>query len=149
MGMNRKTTIDVLDDGTVIRIDELQRTPPWQSKYPAMKEWTKATRVYIDPAGETILQNLMHGRWNRPVKAYKPIALKALKRIGLDGHNVHWSQRAGCSCGCSPGFVLRTKDNEHVISHRADDNVTPIDIFIKVYGNIGEGILRALTVGLT
>jgi hypothetical protein len=30
-----------------------------------------------------------------------------LAMFQVDSEKVGWSQRAGCSCGCSPGFILR------------------------------------------
>lgn len=70
------------------------------------EKWGK-TRVYIFPS-ETILENLMNRR-ERPAKQWKKEILPVvLGRLGIDMSRVkiRWSQYAGCSCPCSPGFIL-------------------------------------------
>jgi hypothetical protein len=70
------------------------------------REFNSATRVYVDFPGETVLDNLANRR-SRPFTALKPFVKKALATLGLDTDvKVRWSQKAGCNCGCSPGFVL-------------------------------------------
>jgi hypothetical protein len=48
-------------------------------------EYVSAPRMYVDIKDETLVENLMN-RHSRPYNLYK--------------------QRAGCSCPCSPGFIL-------------------------------------------
>lgn len=61
-------------------------------------------RIYIFPANENVFDNLLN-RYSRPSKAYKAEVLPAVfARIGE--HKVSWSQKAGCNCGCSPGFIV-------------------------------------------
>ena len=71
------------------------------------KEWVKQTRIYVWPQGESIMDNLMN-RKQRPYTAYKKEVIPAvLKAMGLPADTkVRWSQYAGCSCPCSPGFVV-------------------------------------------
>ena len=47
-------------------------------------------------------------RRNNPFKDYREQVLpKAFPLLGLPADTkVRWSQKAGCSCGCSPGFVI-------------------------------------------
>lgn len=66
------------------------------------------TRVYVGPEGETVLENFLGGRWTRPHK--HPQVREAVHRTltlfgARPGTTFHWSQKAGCSCGCSPGFI--------------------------------------------
>lgn len=63
----------------------------------------RRSRVYVWPVGETILENLQNRR-NRPVADYRRVVTKELRDAGLHGE-LKWSQKAGCGCGCSPGFV--------------------------------------------
>ena len=70
------------------------------------------TRIYFF-VKESILDNLKN-RFSRPSKAYKTLLPEVLKQLPyLAEGDVEkmikktvWSQRAGCSCGCSPGFVI-------------------------------------------
>ena len=64
-------------------------------------------RLFVHNPHETLIENL-NGRWHRPHKQYKeellPTVFKFLSLPFCTG--AHWNQKAGCSCGCSPGFVL-------------------------------------------
>lgn len=65
-------------------------------------------RIYIWVKGETLLENL-HNRHSRPVKFYKTQVLpKLFEELNVNPKtvNARWSQKAGCSCGCSPGFIV-------------------------------------------
>lgn len=66
-------------------------------------------RVYFWPKGETIVQNLLE-RHARPYNEYRKLMDEVIARAGLDEwrklERASWSQYAGCSCPCSPGFVL-------------------------------------------
>jgi len=64
------------------------------------------TRVFVWPKGESIMENLQNRR-NRPHAAMKPFALKAAEALGVAVDKLGWSQKAGCDCGCSPGFVVQ------------------------------------------
>ncbi len=64
-------------------------------------------RVYLWPEDESVMDNFFR-RWARPVKAYREVMPAVLKKAGLeDTVKFRWSQKAGCSCGCSPGFILQ------------------------------------------
>lgn len=54
---------------------------------------------------ETIEEHLMNRR-NRPSKLYRVLLEVALKKAGIEFEKIQWSQRAGCSCPCSPGFII-------------------------------------------
>jgi len=45
-------------------------------------------------------------RRNRPHNAARPLVERALRDAGIEFTGLRWSQRAGCSCGCSPGFLM-------------------------------------------
>lgn len=61
-------------------------------------------RVHVFPKGETIFDNLANRR-SRPYHDWKPVVIDALKQHGIHVDKLRWSQKAGCSCGCSPGFL--------------------------------------------
>ena len=71
------------------------------------------TRVYVFPKGETLMDNLMN-RKARPYTVYKKEVLPSVFRaMGLpENTKARWSQYAGCSCPCSPGFVLDVRGSD-------------------------------------
>ena len=64
----------------------------------------KKTRVYFNIQDETILENLQRRRL-RPIKLFRALLPEVYKKLGVDS-KARWSQYAGCSCPCSPGFIL-------------------------------------------
>ena len=72
--------------------------------------WTRAgkknTRIHVFPKGETLIEQL-HNRRNRPISVFRDIVLKNVPEISTG--DIKWSQTAGCSCGCSPGFIVNRK----------------------------------------
>jgi hypothetical protein len=73
----------------------------------SFQESQKKTRVYIWPEGETIFENLSN-RKSRPNAEYrKQVMGDVLEHMGLPSNTkIRWSQYAGCSCPCSPGFII-------------------------------------------
>ena len=65
----------------------------------------KTSKVYVHPTNETIAENLIMRR-SRNVELYKKIATACLPKFSIYFESMRWSQKAGCSCGCSPGFVF-------------------------------------------
>lgn len=85
----------VLNVTTMVR--SLERTPKSYNSHP---------RLHVSIKDETMIKNL-ENRHSRPYELYRPLLPEILKRAHLDETmKVKWSQRAGCSCGCSPGFIL-------------------------------------------
>jgi len=93
--------------------------------------WVANSRVYVDFKGENMMNNLMNRR-ARPFEALKPLVKKALVELKAQGGGlellrtdlkIRWSQKAGCNCGCSPGFVL----DERIVVEG-----TPLDIWVEV-----------------
>ncbi len=74
-----------------------------------IKKNRKKSRVYFHMLNENILENLCK-RFNRPAEEYRKLLPEALRRVMPDIDRLDWkalwSQKAGCSCGCSPGFIL-------------------------------------------
>lgn len=68
--------------------------------------YTAKPRVYIS-VNETILENLINRR-SRPVSEYRRLMPQVMTLLGLPADTkAVWSQKAGCSCGCSPGFIVQ------------------------------------------
>lgn len=85
---------------------------PWERGYDAH------ARLYVHVKGESIMDNLMNRR-SRPSTFYRKEVLPVvLKQFGLTPEKVVWSQKAGCSCPCSPGFILKG------VSRRSDFHAT-------------------------
>lgn len=67
-----------------------------------MTDYTKKPRIYPS-FNESVLDNLVN-RTSRDSTTLGRILRKAMKQLELPG-KVGWSQKAGCSCPCSPGWV--------------------------------------------
>lgn len=65
-------------------------------------------RLYVGVSDFNLLEDL-ENRTRRPYAAWRKLAEKVVAESGipLDLRNMRWSQYAGCSCPCSPGFILR------------------------------------------
>lgn len=66
--------------------------------------WAK-TRVFFWQERESILDGLAL-RHDRPFDEYRKLLPEVFKALGIEPVKARWSQRAGCSCPCSPGFIL-------------------------------------------
>jgi hypothetical protein len=96
------------------------------------------TRIYNSWTNETIGDNFVNRRF-RPMDLMR----KALKEyfaanpelvvkpnnppngkdevVRFDVSNMRWSQYAGCSCPCSPGFIVKAHDSFDVFVEFIDD----------------------------
>lgn len=93
---------------SVIRRERTARGKDARMRYDRRRDdyYAPAPRLYVSPEGEGVLEQLT-ARWGRPVKGYRTLLPYILHELDLPlSTPVRWSQRAGCSCGCSPGFVL-------------------------------------------
>jgi hypothetical protein len=67
--------------------------------------WRKP-RVYFSIKSESLFENL-ENRWSRPYKGYRTLLPEVFKKADIpQGTKASWRQTAGCSCGCSPAFIL-------------------------------------------
>jgi hypothetical protein len=66
---------------------------------------TKA-RVYVWASESFNVVEDLTNRRRRPHDAWRPVVEELLHRVGVEFDKMRWNQRAGCSCGCSPGFIL-------------------------------------------
>ena len=81
------------------------------------------SRVYIFPKNESVLDQFINRR-SRPLNVYRDILRQGLSSIGIDLNNISykWSQKAGCPCGCSPGFIIDCFDK----------NIYKKDVYIDI-----------------
>lgn len=80
---------------------------PRSYKYSYKKEYYQAPRMYVSVADETIMDNLAN-RKRRPYNVYKTLIHSSDIASVLNLSGLRWSQHAGCTCNCSPGFILNS-----------------------------------------
>lgn len=92
------------------------------------REMNRNPRVYVFPKGESVLDNLVLRR-SRPVGAFRDVARQAIKGdpelvpnmpVGQP-LELRWSQKAGCRCGCSPGFITNLHGQFDIYIYAAND----------------------------
>ena len=75
----------------------------------------RKSRVFFFVSGETVLENLQT-RYHRPTVLYRRMLPEILRRAGFNPtQTAKWRQTCGCSCGCSPGFVLSEWKDEYIV----------------------------------
>ena len=92
----------------ITRFDPRKRRGLGRTYAKEMDDYYRPPRIYVFPKGESILQNFFVGRHNRPYKMYRERILPTVfEELRWDPKiKVRWSQYAGCSCPCSPGFIV-------------------------------------------
>ena len=60
------------------------------------------------------MENFHGGRHTRPIAALRKLLPEALDKVDITFTKARWSQKAGCSCPCSPGFIIDTEGWEDV-----------------------------------
>lgn len=59
---------------------------------------------------ESVIAHLNRRRY-RPYQEYRKLLPKIYEQLNLPSETkANWSQYAGCSCPCSPGFIMRLPD---------------------------------------
>ena len=75
-------------------------------------ERAKKSRVYVGPKDWNLMEDLTN-RTSRPHLEWGKIVRKqVLPFLGIES-GARWSQYAGCSCPCSPGFILDGHIEKH------------------------------------
>lgn len=62
--------------------------------------------AYVRVENENLLEDLVN-RTSRPYTLWKRATEDALRTNGIEFTALRWSQKAGCSCPCSPGFIIQ------------------------------------------
>jgi hypothetical protein len=70
--------------------------------------------VYVSVEGESLWDDIA-ARGNRPYTAWRPYVEQALRDHGFEFSKLTWSNKAGCSCPCSAGFIVSTGTYGHDI----------------------------------
>lgn len=91
----------------VVKVELRQRTRPLGYNPSEERSYRAKARMYFHVVGETILENLVE-RHCRPVAQYREVMPEVIAAAGLHpSTKVSWSRFAGCSCPCSPGFIVK------------------------------------------
>jgi len=102
-------------------------------------------RVYIFPEGEGVFENLVN-RFDRPSKLYRREVMPAvLEKMGLPADTKYvWNQYAGCSCGCSPGFIIHTRRRVEIyVTVEAEEGEDPMAACIDEMADHVRRLTRA------
>ena len=70
-------------------------------------------RVYLFPKKESVWENFENRR-SRDRSLWRKIALQIMDKYGYSNTNMVFSQKAGCQCGCSPGFIVDVKNGKEL-----------------------------------
>ena len=125
----------------------------WEKFYIMPARGWEHKKVFISPTGES-LSDLLYNRTSRPHSWYRKEVLPTLKGVLGMGEEVkfNWSQKAGCTCPCSPGFLVTDNKGFHgkekyniyvTVSEtpfKAEIFQRPLDVVTM--GNIGEDMER-------
>lgn len=99
-----------------MRIVEVTKRPKYN------RNGSGKIRVFIFPKSETVLEHFFEGRHTRPYNEYRKLLPEILElaeiNVWAGAARPKWSQRAGCQCSCSPGFII--------------DKYGPKDVFVTV-----------------
>ena len=80
--------------------------------YSEGRGYYNAPRMYVSTDESfDVIEDLMNRR-NRPYAFWRKAIRKAIASSIIDLEKMAWSQTAGCSCPCSPGFVL---DKQYIV----------------------------------
>lgn len=89
-------------------------------------------RVYVSTDESFNLVEDLENRTRRPYLAWKPLVVKAFDELHYRGVltfikqdesklKLSWSQYAGCSCPCSPGFILGNCESIYFLNPEGSD----------------------------
>ena len=99
-----RVTIDI--DGGKLTL--IRRT--W-SRHTTSREMHKAPRLYVSVKDWDVMEHLANRR-RRPYNVYKTLIHGSGLSEVLNLTKLSWSQHAGCTCSCSPGFILNPQHIE-------------------------------------
>jgi len=96
-----------------VSIDGMRFNTTSREEYNYSAKRGKKMRIYLFPQNETVWENLKNRR-NRDRNLWKKIALQVMEKYGYSNPKMTFSQKAGCGCGCSPGFVVEEKNSKEL-----------------------------------
>lgn len=74
--------------------------------YRQRDETNVKTRLYLWPSNESVIENFLVGRHTRPVGILRLAIPAIFAELKIGPYKARWSRKAGCSCGCSPAFII-------------------------------------------
>lgn len=116
-------SIEVLDTDTNARKITYDYSGRRARPLMSWSEYTAKPRLYVsyDEANDgytgslTPMEHILFDRWTNQVEMYKTHLPAIIQSLGLpEGTTAKWSQKAGCSCGCSPAFILTLPEGETI-----------------------------------
>ena len=81
-------------------------------RYGGWRSYDAKPRMYVHVSEKFSVLEDMANRHRRPFTLWRKAIRMNLAGFGLDLSEMPWSQTAGCSCPCSPGFVLKKQTIE-------------------------------------
>lgn len=95
----------------------------------------KKPRMYVWPDENFNVLESLQNRTRRPYDAWRKAVKALVAETGapLDLTGMRWSQYAGCSCPCSPGFVLKSQVCEARAEHHGFRSVY-FDVHVTLRG---------------
>jgi len=100
-----------------------------ERRYTSSRELTAAPRMYVSIEDETLMSNLAN-RKRRPYNVYKSMIHSSGLAGVLDISKLSWSQHAGCTCNCSPGFILKSQQ----VTFDDGSSTCYWDAWVKLHG---------------
>lgn len=88
----------------------IERT--WDVRGGGWRSYDSKPRMYVWTTGEFDVLEDLTNRGRRPFTLWRKAIRMNLAGFGIDLSEMPWSQTAGCSCPCSPGFVLKKQTIE-------------------------------------
>lgn len=99
-------------------------------------------RIFFLHRDESIGENVIFRR-SRPVAEYQKLLPEILKSVHLDPETLcTWSQTAGCSCGCTPGFIMTAKGRWDIVAVVEGEHSSIDPNALQVAGDRAAKILR-------
>ncbi len=102
-----------------------EKTNAQLSKLNNKQRWA-ASKLYVSARsnnGVSVEEQLLNRRLTpkRSLTIFvKEQFTKALQQkypnVGDNAISLKWSRKAGCGCGCSPGYIIKTNDNANVLN---------------------------------
>lgn len=108
------------------------RTATYRDNYRVWTGQVKTRLHFFHDQDESVLEQMVNRR-NRPYEVFRqfvPIVLDGAP----EGTRVNWSQYAGCSCGCSPAFIVTKGSGSGALRDKDDNNKVITDIFVHLVG---------------
>lgn len=89
------------------RLSVLEHSVHWvRNNSPRQQDRNRKTRIYVRVSETFNAVEDLQNRTRRPYEAWRAPVLAVLAELGYHDLRLRWSQKAGCACSCSPGFIV-------------------------------------------